>query len=119
MKKLLLMHEGHTEEVKSPRKSHGSAEADSSDEETTHADIQDALQKGMYKLPAKDLKDRLQRHLLCSGHKKAAGAREDEENHVKERDVPSDAQMMFVYEAVKKSPMVPTLPLLPWGYFIA
>ena len=38
--KPLLMHEVHTEEVKSPRKSHGPAEADSCDEETTHADIQ-------------------------------------------------------------------------------
>ena len=45
--KPLLMHEVHTEEVKSPRKSHGPAEADSCDEEseTTHADIQQAWQK--------------------------------------------------------------------------
>ena len=114
-KKPLLMHEVHTEEVKSPRKSHGPAEADSGDEETTHADIQHALQKGTYKpsvgTQANRLKYSLGRHLSGSQHKTAAGAREDEENeHVKDQDVPSDAQMMFVYDEVKKSPMVPPLP---------
>ena len=104
------MHEVCTEEVKSPRKSHGPAEADSG-EEATHADIQHALQKGTYKPPvgsqANRLKYSLERHLSGSQHKKAAGAREDEENeHVKDQDVPSDAQMMFVYDDVKKSPMV-------------
>ena len=110
--KPLLMHEVHTEEVKSPRKSHGPAEADSGDEETTHADIQYALQKGTYKPQADRLKKySLERHLSGSQHKKAAGAREVEENeHVKDQDVPSDAQMMFVYDEVKKSPMVPPLP---------
>ncbi len=97
------------------QKSHGPAEADSGDEETTHADIQHALQKGTYKPPvgtqANRLKYSLERHLSGSQHKKAAGAREVEENeHVKDQDVPSDAQMMFVYDEVKKSPMVPPLP---------
>ena len=119
-KKLLLMHEVHTEEVKSPRKSHGPAEADSDDEETTHADSQHALQKGTYKPPvgtrANRLKYSLGRHLSGSRHKTAAGAREDEENeHVNDRDVPSDAQMMFVYDAVKKTPMVPPPPPIAWG----
>ena len=114
--KLLLMHEVHTEEVKSPRKSHGPAEADRGDEETTHADIQHALQKGTYKPPvgahANRFKYSLNRHLSGSQHKKAARAREDEENeHVKDQDVPSDAQMMFVYDEVKKSPMVRPLPM--------
>ena len=101
-KKPLLMHEVHTEEV-SPRKSHGPAEADSGDEETTHADIQHALQKGTYKPPGVNrwLKHSLERHLSRSRHKKAAG--------VPYPDAPSDAQMMFVYDAVKKSPMVPPL----------
>ena len=40
-----------------------------------------------------------------------AHGREDEENeHLKHQDVPSHAQMMFVYDEVKKSPMVPPLP---------
>ena len=114
-----LMHEVHTEEVKSPRKSHGPAEADSCDEEATHADIQHALQKGTYKPPAvKRFKYSLERHLSRSHHEKAAGAREDEQNeHLKYQDVPSDAQMMFVYDAVKKSPMVPPLPPLPREYY--
>ena len=122
-KKPLLMHEVHTEEVKSPRKSHGPAEADSGDEETAHADIQHALQKGTYKLPpvgtqANRLKYSLQRHLSGSHHKTAASAREDEENeHVKDQDVPSDAQMMFVYDEVKKSPMVHPLPPVAWGIY--
>ena len=109
----------HTEEVKSPRKSHGPAEADSCAEATTHADIQHALQKGTYKPPAvKSFKYSLERHLSGSQHKKAAGAREDEQNeHLKYQDVPSDAQMMFVYDAVKKSPMVPPLPPLPREYY--
>jgi hypothetical protein len=115
-KKPLLMHEVHTEEVKSPRKSHG-PEADSGDEETTPADTQHALQKGTYKTRASRLKYRLERHLSGSQHKTAAGAREDEENAVKDQDVPSDAQMMFVYDEVKKSPMVPPLPQLPRGYY--
>ena len=114
-KKPLLMHEVHTEEVKSPRKSHGPAEADSGDEETTHADIQHALQKGAYKPPvgtqANRLKFSLVRHLSGSHHKTAASEREVEEyEHVKDQDVPSDAQMMFVYDEVKKSPMVHPLP---------
>ena len=124
--KPLLMHEVHTEEVKSPRKSHGPAEADSGDEETTHADSQLALQKGTYKPPvgtrANRLKYSLGRHLSGSRHKKAAGAREDEENEEEKmkkplgQDVPSDAQMMFVYDEVKKSPMVPPpLPPIAWG----
>ena len=93
------------------QKSHGPAEADSGDEETTHADIQRALHKGMYKPQTNRLKYVLERHLSRSQHKKAACAREDEENeHVKDQDVPSDAQMMFVYDEVKKSPMVPPLP---------
>ena len=109
----------HTEEVKSPRKSHGPAEADSGDEETTHTDIQHALKEGTYEPPvgtqANRLKYSLERHLSGPLHKKAAGARKNEENeHVKARDVPSDAQMMFVYDEVKKNPMVlnPS-PLLP------
>ena len=115
--KPLLMHEVHTEEVKSPRKSHGPAEADSGDEEKTHADIQHALQKGTYKPPvgtqANRLKYSLERHLSGSQHKKAARAREDEENErlkPQAQEVPSDAQMMFVYDEVKKHPMVPSLP---------
>ena len=101
------------------QKSHGPAEADSGDEETTPADIQHALQKGTYKPhEGKRLKYALKRHLSGSQHKKAAGAREDEENeHVNDQDVPSGAQMMFVYDEVKKSPMVPPLPPLPRGYF--
>ena len=111
------MHEEHTEEVKSPRKSHGPAEADSGDEETTPADIQHALQKGTYKPhEGKRLKYALKRHLSGSQHKIAAGAREDEENEHVNEDVPSDAQMMFVYDEVKKRPMVPPLPPLPRGY---
>ncbi len=106
--------------LKSPRKSHGPAEADSGDEETTHADIQHTMQKGTYKPPvgtqANRLKYSLKRHLSGSQHKTAAGAREDEE-HLKYQDVPSDAQMMFVYDAAKKSPMVPPLPPLPGGYY--
>jgi len=101
------------------------AEADGGDEETTHADIQHTLQKGMYKPPvgilAARLKYSLARHLSGSRHKKATCAREDEENeHAigKDQDVPSDAQMMFVYDEVKKSPMVPPpSPLLPRGYY--
>ena len=125
-KKLLLMHEVHPEEVKSPRKSHGPAEADSDDEETTHADSQLALQKGTYKPPvgtrANRLKYSLGRHLSGSRHKTAAGAREDEEKlseHVYRQDVPSDAQMMFVYDEVKKRPMVPPPPSppLPGAYY--
>jgi len=109
--KPLLMHEVHTEEVKSPMKSHMPAEADSGDEETTHADIQQALQKGTYHpAPAgKRLRYYLHRHLSRPHHEKAAGARDGEEN-VRYQDVPSDAQMMFVYDAVKKSPMVPHPP---------
>ena len=119
-KKPLLMHEVHTEEVKSPRKSHGPAEADSCDEEeTTHADIRHAFQKGTYKPHAlKRFKYSLERHLSRSEHKKAAGAREDEQNeHLKYQDVPSDAQMMFVYDEVKKSPMVHPLPPVAWGIY--
>ena len=108
--KPLLMHEVHTEEVKSPRKSHMPAEADSGDEETTHADIQQALQKGTYHPVGNRLKYYLQRHLSRPHHEKAASARDGEEN-VKYQDVPSDAQMMFVYDAVKKSPMVPHPPV--------
>ena len=118
--KPLLMPEVHTEEVKSPRKSHGPAEADSCDEEeTTHADIQHAFQKGTYKPHAlKRFKYSLERHLSGSQHKNAAGAREDKQNeHLKYQDVPSDAQMMFVYDALKKSPMVPPLPPLPREYY--
>jgi len=114
-KKMKKKEKVHTGDVKSPRKSHGPAEADSGDEET-HADIQHALQKGTYKPPVgtqgKRLKYSLKRHLSGSQHKKAAGARKDEDNeHVRARDVPSDAQMMFAYDEVKKSPMVPRPPL--------
>ena len=121
-KKPLLMHEVHTEEVKSTRKSHGPAEADSGDEKRTPADIQHALQKGTYKFPvgtqANRLKYSLVRHLSGSHHKTAASFREDEENeHVKDQDVPSDAQMMFVYDEVKKSPMVHPLPPVAWGIY--
>jgi hypothetical protein len=107
----------HPEEVKSPRKSHGPAEADSGDEERTRADIQQAFQKGTYEPPVgtqaipNRLKYSLKRHLSGSQHKAAASAREDEE-HVKDHDVPSDAQMMFVYDEVKKSPMVPPSMIL-------
>ena len=121
-KKPLLMHEVHTEEVKSTRKSHGPAEADSGDETRTPAGIQHALQKGTYKFPvgtqANRLKYSLERHLSGSHHKTAASFREDEENeHVKDQDVPSDAQMMFVYDEVKKSPMVHPLPPVAWGIY--
>ena len=107
----LLMHEGHTGEVKSPRKSHGpvEAESDSSDDETKHADIQHALQKGTYEPPqaAHRLKYILKRHLSGPYHKKAAGAREEwQDGGVNDLDVPTAAQMRFVYEDVKKSPMV-------------
>ena len=121
--KPLLMHEVHTGEVKSPRKSHGPAEADGGDEETTCADTLHALQRGTYKPPVGTLANRLlytlKRHLSGSQHKKAVHAREDEENErVQDQDVPSDAQMMFVYDEVKKSPMVPPpLPPLPRGYY--
>ena len=104
----------HTEEVKSPRMSHGPAEADSCAEATTHADIQHALQKGTYKPPAgQSFKYSLDRHLSGSLHQKATGARNE---HVKYQDAPSDAQMMFVYDAVKQSPMVPPPPL-PREYY--
>ena len=122
-KKKKKLHEAHTEEGKSPRKSHGPAEADSGDEETTiGADIQHTFQKGTYKLPwgtqANRLRYVLNRHLSGPRHKKAAGARrEEEDQHVKDRDVPSAAQMMFVYDEVKKSPMVPPLPPLLRGYY--
>ena len=100
----------------------GEAEADSieaeggGEEETTPADIQHALRQGTY-IPKK--KYPLQRHLSGSQHKKAVAAREAEENEhasMLGSDVPSDAQMTFVYEDVKKNPMVPPLPPLPWGY---
>ena len=121
-KKPLLMHEVHTGEVKSPRKSHGPAEADGGDEETTCADTLHALQRGTYKPPVGTLANRLRytlkRHLSGSQHKKAAHAREDEENErVQDQDVPSDAQMMFVYDEVKKSPMVHPLPPVAWGIY--
>jgi hypothetical protein len=103
-----------TKEQKKVVKKVKPAEADGGDEETTHADIQHALQKGTYEPPAgpgSRLKYSLARHLSGSHHKKAAGARADEENeHGKDQDVPSDAQMMFVYDDVKKSPMVPPPP---------
>ena len=109
----LLMHEGHTGEVKSPRKSHGpvEAESDSSDDETLskHQLQSHALQKGMYEPPqaAHRLKYILKRHLSGPCHKKAAGAREEwQDGRVNDQDVPTAAQMRFVYEDVKKSPMV-------------
>ena len=83
------------------------------EDEASHADIQQALQKGTYQplVGAKlsRLKYCLQRHLSGARHKAATGAREREENeNVNNQDVPSDAQMMFVYDGVKKNPMVPT-----------
>ena len=115
-----MMHEAHAEEVvKSPRKSHGPAEDDSGDEETTSADIQQALQKGTYEVKrtltgkgTAKLKYTLQRHLSGHRHQQAASAREEESRSVKDGDVPSDAQMMFVYDEVKKSPMVPPCHLV-------
>ena len=102
-----------TEEVRSPGKSHGPAEADSSDDETTHAD-KHALQTGTYEPPPHmssfHLKFVLKRHLTSPYHKKAAGAREEDE-HVNDQDVPTAAQMRFVYEDVKKSPMVLPSPI--------
>lgn len=100
----------HTEEVKSPEKSHGPAEADGDDEESKHADIQHSLQKGTYQPEGENgqkLKFILQRHLSGARHKTATGARANEEN-VNNRDVPSDAQMRFIYDDVKKNPMVPS-----------
>ena len=108
-KKPLLTHEVHTEEVKSPRKSHGPAEADSSDEETQHANMLHALQKGSFQvMNLRRLKYTLDRHLSSSQHSKARYAREDTEKAAGENaDVPSDAQMMFVYDEVKKRPTAP------------
>ena len=118
-KKLLLMREVHTEEVKSPGKSSGPAEADGDDEEAAPANmIQHALQEGTFQTyrasfmgpRGRRLKYSLKRHLSTSRHKIATGARarEAEENdHAKNQDVPSDAQMMFAYDEVKKNPMVP------------
>ena len=100
----------HTEEVKSPEKSHGPAEADGDDEESKHADIQHSLQKGTYQPVGQNgqkLKFILRRHLSGARHKTATGARANEEN-VNNRDVPSDAQMRFIYDEVKKNPMVPS-----------
>ena len=107
--KQLLTHAVQTELVKSPRNLRGSAQA-----EEDSGEIGSALQKGTYtvRVPAlKRVKYVLGRHLLGSQHKKATGG--------DMLDVPSDAQMMFVYEAVKKSPMVPLSLLLLRGYFIA
>jgi len=109
--------EVHTEEVKSPKKSHGPAEADRDDEESKHADIQHALQKGTYQPPEGRSENKLRycllRHVSGARHKTATGARErevEENKSVDKKDVPSDAQMRFVYDEVKKHPMVPSLP---------
>jgi len=109
--------EVHTEEVKSPEKSHGPAEADRDDEESKHADIQHALQKGTYQPPEGRSENKLRycllRHVSGARHKTATGARErevEENKSVDKKDVPSDAQMRFVYDEVKKHPMVPSLP---------
>ena len=109
--------EEHTEEVKSPEKPHGPAEADRDDEESKHADIQHALQKGTYQPPEGRSENKLRycllRHVSGARHKTATGARErevEENKSVDKKDVPSDAQMRFVYDEVKKHPMVPSLP---------
>ena len=100
---------------KETEKSHGLAEADSGDEETTRRNRD--LCKGTYEpLQLKRLKEVLERHLKRPQHKKAAAARDEEEQTCQE-DVPSAAQMMFAYDGVKKSPMVPPLPPLPRGSY--
>ena len=111
-RKLLRIREVHTEEVKSPGKSSGPAEADSDDEEAMYVDLHNSLEEGTYQPPVTErqcigghrLKYSLNRHLSGLRHKKAAGARDEE--FAIDRDVPSDAQMMFAYDEVKKDPMV-------------
>jgi len=77
-----------------------------------NADIGKALQKGKYKpvgtQQVKRLRYNLERHLSGPHHKTATHAREEYDEHVPSQTVPSDAQMMFVYDEVKKSPMVPS-----------
>lgn len=83
------------------------------DEETQHANmLHQALQEGSFQpevMMPRRLKYTLDRHLSSSQHKKAKhAAREEAEKAVGENaDVPSDAQMMFVYDEVKKKPMAP------------
>ena len=99
-----------TKEKKAEKEKKRPAEADSSSsDETTHADVQHALQNGTYKHEdSKRLKYILERHLSGGQHKNAACAREnvEQEQQARVKDVPTDAQMLFVYDEVKKSPMV-------------